>query len=82
MINIAGRGVMSFQLSGVATTPFNAPMSEGSGSVKRLFGCRRRIALTDAAGMENVSKKRCSVGLTFDGLPEVVDLPAMISSLS
>ena len=31
----------------------------------RIFGCRRRIALTDAADMENVSKKRCSVDLVF-----------------
>ena len=65
IIHIAGREVMNFRPSGVATTPFNAPMSEGFGSVKGLFGCRRRIALTDAADMENVSKKRCSVDLVF-----------------
>lgn len=82
MINIAGRGIMSFQFSGVATTRFNARMSEGSGSVKRLFGCRRGIAPTDVAGIENVSRKRFSVDLNFDGLPEVMDLPAMGSTLS
>ena len=65
MINIAGRGVMSFQFSGVATTRFNARMSEGSGSVKGLFGSRRRITRTDAADMENVGKKSCSVDLVF-----------------
>ena len=65
MIDIAGRELMNFRPSGVATTPFNAPMSEGSGSVKGLFGGRRRITPTDAADMENVSKKRCSVDLVF-----------------
>ena len=40
-------------------------MREGSGSVKGLFGSRRRIALTDAADMGDVSKKRCSVDLVF-----------------
>lgn len=65
MIDIAGRELMNFRPSGVATTPFNAPMREGSGSVKGLFGSRRRITLTDAADMGNVSKKRCSVDLVF-----------------
>ena len=65
IIDIAGRVAMNCRPSGVATPPFNAPMSEGSGSAKGLFGCRRRIALTDAADMENVSKKRCSVDLVF-----------------
>ena len=65
MIDIAGRELMNFRPSGVATTPFNALMSEGSGSVKGLFGSRRRITRTDAADMENVGKKRCSVDLVF-----------------
>ena len=57
MVDIAGRELMNFRPSGVATTLFNAPMREGSGSVKGLFGSRRRIELTDAADMENVGKK-------------------------
>ena len=65
MVDIAGRELMNFRPSGVATTLFNALMREGSGSVKGLFGSRRRIALTDAADMGNVSKKRCSVDLVF-----------------
>ena len=65
MVDIAGRELMNFRPSGVATTPFNAPMREGSGSVKGLFGSRRGITLTDAAVMGNVSKKRCSVDLVF-----------------
>jgi len=81
MIDIAGRQLINFRPSGVATTPFNAPMSEGSGSVKGLFGSRRRITLTDAADMENVSKKRCFVDF-LAGHPEVMRLPEMGSSLS
>ena len=65
MLDIAGREVMNFRPSGVAKSPFNAPRSEGSGSVRGLFGCRRRIALTNAADMENVSEKRCFVDLVF-----------------
>ena len=65
MVDIAGRELMNFRPSGVATTLFNAPMREGSGSVKGLFGSRRRITRTDAADMENVGKKRCSVDLVF-----------------
>ena len=65
MIDIAGRELMNFRPSGVATTLFNALMREGSGSVKGLFGSRRRITRTDAADMENVGKKRCSVDLVF-----------------
>ena len=80
-IDIAGRELMNFRPSGVATTPFNAPMSEGSGSVKGLFGSRRRTTLTDAADMENVSKKRCSFDF-FAGHPEVMGLPALGSPLS
>ena len=81
MVDIAGRELMNFRPSGVATTPFNAPMSEGSGSVKGLFGSRRRTTLTDAADMENVSKKRCSVDF-FTGHPGVMGLPAMGFPLS
>ena len=81
MVDIAGRELMNFRPSGVATTLFNALMREGSGSVKGLFGSRRRITRTDAADMENVSKKRCSVDLVFfAGHPEVMRLPAMGSS--
>ena len=65
MVDIAGRELMNFRPSGVATTLFNALMREGSGSVKGLFGSRRRITPTDAADMENVGKKRCSVDLVF-----------------
>ena len=65
MVDIAGRELMNFRPSGVATTLFNALMREGSGSVKGLFGSRRRITRTDAADMENVGKKRCSVDLVF-----------------
>ena len=65
MVDIAGRQLMNFRPSGVATTLFNALMREGSGSVKGLFGSRRRITRTDAADMENVGKKRCSVDLVF-----------------
>ena len=64
-IDIAGRQLMNFRPSGVATTLFNALMREGSGSVKGLFGSRRRIRPTDAADMENVGKKSCSVDLVF-----------------
>ena len=52
----------------------------GVWEVKGLFGSRRRIKLTDAADMENVGKKRCSVDLAFAGHPEVMRLPAMGSS--
>ena len=65
MVDIAGRELRNFRLSGAVTTPFNAPMREGSGSVKGLFGSRRRITPTDAADMENVGKKSCSVDLVF-----------------
>ena len=65
IIDIAGREAMNCRPSGVATPPFNALMREGSGSVKGLFGSRRRITRTDAADMENVGKKRCSVDLVF-----------------
>ena len=80
MVDIAGRELMNFRPSGVATTLFNAPMREGSGSVKGLFGSRRRIKLTDAADMENVGKKDALLTWFFAGHSEVMRLPAMGSS--
>ena len=81
-VDMDGREVTSSRPSDVAITPFNVLISEGSGSVKGLFGFRRRIAHTDAVDMENVSNEKCSVVLVFSSPREVMGLAAASSYLS
>ena len=81
-VNLDGREVKNSRPSGVAITPFNVLMSEGSGSVKGLFGCSGRTAPIDAVGMENVSNEQCSVALFFNSPREGVGLAATGSYLS